>query len=278
MQGVYSMPTIRPITAAAVLTVALMTGSVSAQTTGTTGGGAGGGAGGGGGGGGIGATGGGGGAGVGTGGGGAGGASGPFVGTVQSGFSGGAGTTASGVPPATSGATNVIPSPYNPWVSSYANPYSLGQSILGAAATRSAVGKGFGQPTYTTTAKVGTVGTGAGALTNVTPFTFSNTNISRVPRYTSQLGDSVPYVMHTQAGLQAKLQSLVNRASQFQGANRIDVRVDELGNVLLIGQAVDERAARAAFGVVALEPGIPGRVDTNITVGGRRVLQRTDDQ
>lgn len=254
------MFTIRPTTAAALLTLFVVTGSVSAQTGGTTGGTTGGGGGG------IGAAGGGGGGGAGVGAGAGGTGAGPFAGTVQSGFSGGAGTTASGVPPATSGTTNIIPSPYNPWVSSYANPYSLGQSILGAQATRSTVGKGFGQPVFASTTKVSTVGTGATTTPAVQGF--SNTNISRVPRYTSQLGDSVPYVVHTQAELQARLQSLINTSSRLQGANRIQIQVDDVGNVYLIGQASSMKAARAAYGVVALEPGIPGTIENRITVPG----------
>lgn len=252
------MLTTRSCAVAACVAIVLATGSARGQTVGTTGGGGGGIGGGGGGGGGIGA-----------GGGSAGGTSGtPFTGTVQAGFSGGSGTTASGVPPATSGNVNVIPSPYNPWVSSYANPYSLGQSILGAQATRSTTGKGFGQPVYSTTATVGTV-SGGGVTNAGTAQGFSNTNISRVPRYTSQLGESVPYVVHTQAGLQTKLQSLVNRASQFQGANNVRVEVDNVGNVLLTGQASSEKAARAAYGVVALQPGIPGAIESRITVAQR---------
>lgn len=195
--------------------------------------------------------------------------SGPFQGTVPASFSGNAGTSTStnttGGGRGISG-TNAVPSTSNPWLSTYGNPYAIGQSVLGSGSTAKASGvnKGFGQSLYSTTNT--SIGTTTGLQSNSNSGNgFNNTNISKAPRYTSALAEDVPFVSHPPALLQAKLQDILTRSSTVR-SDRIQVVVDG-GTVFLLGQVGSERERRLAESMLRLTPGVDD-IENRLTLPG----------
>jgi hypothetical protein len=181
----------------------------------------------------------------------------PFAGTVQSGFSGGnAASTATNTTRSGTGSGTSVPTSTNPWVTNYGNPYGLGQTLMGSSSSGSKTGaasKGFGQPIYSTsTTSVGTTG----SLNNTsTAAGFNNSNMSKTPRYTTNLSDDVPYVAHAPAQLQANLQAIIARSTRLKNKDQIRVVVDG-DTVALVGRVGSASERGLAENVLRFEPGV----------------------
>lgn len=186
-------------------------------------------------------------------------AAGPFQGTVPASFSGSAGTSTATNSTGSAGrgisGAIAVPTTNNPWLSTYGNPYAIGQSVLGSGSTAKAAGvnKGFGQPLFSTS--ITGIGTTAGLQNRANSASgFNNANISKTPRYTSALSEDIPFVNHPPVVLQARLQEILARSTSIRG-ERIQVVVDG-STVVLLGQAGSERERRLAESMLRLSPGV----------------------
>ncbi len=192
-----------------------------------------------------------------------------FAGTVPSGFTGGLGATTATNTASGTGSTTSVPSTYNPWRTTYGNVYSLGQSIMGSTSTAKAgaSGKGFGQPNFfTSTTGVGATG-GQTQTATTAKGGFDNLNISKVPRYTTNLGEDVPYVTYAPQQMQSNLQNLLARSTALKNNAKMRVVVND-GTIFLVGQAGDERERRLAESLLLMTPGVRG-VENRLVIPGQ---------
>jgi len=183
------------------------------------------------------------------------GSSGAFAATTQSGFSGGTGTTtatnsSSGGGTGKGGTSTTSPTSFNPFLATYGSPYNLGQSVMGSGSKSTTSAKGFGVALYasTTTTTTSAATSKANAASG-----FANTNVSRVPRYTTNLGDGVQYVAHVPSQMQSDLQRVLDRNANLR--NRVQIQVDGTGAIYVTGQVANAREARAVISQLALTPG-----------------------
>jgi hypothetical protein len=123
-------------------------------------------------------------------------------------------------------------------------------------------------PIYTTaTTGVGTTGAGQGATRANGVTGFSNTAVSRIPRYTTNLGEGIPYVAHPAPQMQAELQGIIARSSLLKNKGQIRVAVE--GDVVVLsGQVGSESESRLAANVLRTVNGI-GMIDNQLVFPGR---------
>jgi len=165
------------------------------------------------------------------------------AGAIGGGGAGGkGGTTASTyVAPATGYGLNAYIVP------TYGNPLGLGTKLMGSSTlaggkgvTAAAGSTAFGVPMYTsTTTSISTTGKGMTATnTTKTNNGFSNTNISRVPRYYAALSPDFPLAPRPTLGqIQPDLQRIIAQTTSPKLKNRDSIQVVAEGNtVVLVGQ------------------------------------------
>jgi hypothetical protein len=171
-------------------------------------------------------------------------------GTGSGGFTGG-GMIGSGVIGGTGGGGSVVvPSQANPFISTYANPLSIGLVSTSGKAT---VNKAFGQPLYNTYS-TNTTSTTSTTNTNV-GFGFNTIGMSRTYNYTTGLSEDVPVVFHPNPQLQAAIGDVLSRSSVFKPGGQLTAKVE--GNtVFLEGTLSSNKEKRLAEALVRLTPGV----------------------
>jgi len=185
----------------------------------------------------------------------------PGAGAAGGGGGGGKGgtTSSSYVAPATGvyGLSSVI-------VPTYGNVLGIGQKVMGTS-NPAGGGKGvstagsssaFGAPIFTsTTTSISTTGKGMTATTNTTKNGFSNTNISRVPRYYAAISPDFQMPPRaTVAQLQPDLQRIIAQSTSPSLKNKSSIQVVAEGNtVVLMGEVSSAREREFAANLLRFD-------------------------
>jgi hypothetical protein len=177
-----------------------------------------------------------------------------------------------------------VPTSYNAFYATYANPYSLGYqaaTVNGPAATQN---RAFGQPVFTPTT-TGTTATGIGgyggvpgltgglgATGNIAPggLVFGTSYpVRRAPSFTTILDrEDFPRRTISSGRLRTDLQRILDQSSGLR--NSPNIRVFMVGPVVVLrGTAATARDRRLAEALLRLEPGV-GEVRNLVRVRATR--------
>jgi osmotically-inducible protein OsmY len=167
----------------------------------------------------------------------------------------------------TTTSANSVPSQYDPFRTTYVNPYAAEQTVIGSLATGRSKNASFGQPLYfsTTTQSQSNV---ANNSANQQQNGFTTLNMKKAPSYITALHeDLTSRPLYNSAVVQRELQSRFDRSNRLKGKAQVQVTV-EGPIVVLTGQAATERDRRLAEALVRMEPGVQS-VDNRLAVTGQ---------
>jgi osmotically-inducible protein OsmY len=190
----------------------------------------------------------------------------PFAGSAASNFANQAVNSQLNTQSTSTSATSV-PSQYDPFRTTYVNPYAAGQTVIGSTQTGKTKNAGFGQPLYfsaTTQSQSNVANNAANQQQNG----FTTLSMKKAPSYITALHeDMFSRAPANPAVVQRELQSRFDRSTRLQGKAQVQVYVDG-PIVILTGQAATERDRRLAEALVRMEPGVQS-VDNRLAVSGQ---------
>lgn len=190
----------------------------------------------------------------------------PFAGQAASGFANQALNSQLNTATSTTSA-NAVPSQYDPFRTTYVNPYAAGQTVIGSTQTGKTKNSGFGQPLYfsTTTQSQSNVNNNS---MNQQQNGFTTLNMKKAPSYITALHEDMSgRATFNPTNVERELQSRFDRSDRLKGKAQVQVHV-EGPIVVLTGQAVSERDRRLAEALVRMQPGVQS-VDNRLAVTGQ---------
>lgn len=161
-----------------------------------------------------------------------------------------------------SGSGTTIPSTFNPYRTTYSNPYALGATASTGAFgyssggnTSSGSAKAFGQPVYAiTNTNASNLAAGVG-LSNNSPAEFDNAHFRKVTPFATVLSADIPRPVRAPTQLAGNLRNVLDRSTQLASQQTIRLQVEgEI--VVLTGSVATEKERRLAENLLRLTPGV----------------------